>query len=164
MIIRRGSEDDLQALVALQNHYIANTHVTFDVDPVTVEDRMPWLRDHENGGRYQLLVAVDDAGLLGYCTTSRFRPKRAYETTVEITVGCTPGQTRRGVGTALYTRLFEELAREDIHRVVAAIAQPNEASVALHERFGFERAGLLKQVGRKFGQYWDVLWMQKAMR
>ncbi|MEU5209556.1 N-acetyltransferase family protein [Streptomyces sp. NPDC020742] len=107
-------------------------------------------------------VAVTPA-LLGYATSSAFRPKAAYGPSVEVTVYCTPQATGRGVGTLLYTALFEALADEDVHRAYAGITQPNEASVRLHTRFGFRHLGTFTEVGRKFGRYWDVAWYQKDL-
>ena len=72
-------------------------------------------------------------------------------------------RTRKGIGSRLYLELFSLLEKEDVHRVVAGIAQPNAASNALHERFGFTKVGAFTEVGHKFGKYWDVLWMQKTM-
>ena len=79
--------------------------------------------------------------MLGYATTGRFRNKAAYDTTVEASIACDPKATKQGVGTLLYQVLFRLIGGEDIHRIVAGIAQPNEASNALHEKFGFKRAG-----------------------
>ena len=111
-----------------------------------------------------MLVAThDDGSLLGYATTSRWRPKAAYDTTVESSVYCRPDAVGQGIGSALYTALFESIADEDIHRVVAGISQPNPASVALHLRFGFRQVGVFSSVGRKFGKYWDVAWFERRM-
>jgi phosphinothricin acetyltransferase len=68
-----------------------------------------------------------------------------------------------GIGSALYQRLFDDLRGEDIHRAYAAIAMPNDASVALHRKFGFIEMGTMTEVGRKFGQWWDVLWMERSL-
>ncbi|WP_411135037.1 GNAT family N-acetyltransferase [Streptomyces sp. C10] len=104
-----------------------------------------------------------DGALLGYATSSAFRPKAAYAPSVEVTVYCAPHAAGRGVGTLLYKALFEALADEDVHRAYAGIAQPNEASTRLHTRFGFRHIGTYTEVGRKFGRYWDVAWYQKDL-
>ena len=112
-----------------------------------------------------VLVACDaQGGVLGYACTGRHRSKDAYDTTVEASVGCRPGGVGRGLGTLLYKALFDAIADQDIHRIVAGIAQPNPASNALHERFGFKRIGLFTQVGRKFEKYWDVMWMERPLQ
>lgn len=162
--VRPAVLDDLPALTAIYNHYIVNTTVTFDVQPFEPEQRRAWFEDHAATGRHRLLAAVDGAGIvLGYASTSRWRPKAAYDTTVEASVYCRADAVGRGIGTRLYTALFGSLAGEDIHRIVAGIGQPNPASVALHERFGFRRVGVFSKVGRKFGHYWDVAWFERPL-
>jgi len=160
--IRPAQLADLPRITEIHNHYVLNTHITFDVRPYTPEQRLAWFHEHSDGRRYRLLVAEDSsAGVLGYACTGRFRPKEAYATTVETSIACAPDATGRGVGRQLYQALFDLLATEDIHRIVAGIAQPNAASNALHERFGFKPIGLFSGVGRKFGKYWDVLWLER---
>lgn len=165
MEIRPGSIADLARLTEIHNHYVVNTHVTFDINPFKPEERELWFREHSDGRRYRLLVAEDlDCGVIGYATTGRFRTKAAYNTTVEVSIACDPSVVRQGIGTKLYQALFTLIADEDINRIVAGIAQPNPASNALHEKFGFRPIGLFTGVGRKFGKYWDVLWMERPLR
>lgn len=162
--IRHATLPDLPRIVEIQNHYIEYTHITFDVRPFTTEQRVGWFHEHNSGGRYRLLVADDErTGVMAYATTGRFRPKEAYETTVEASIACRPDMTGKGIGTRLYAELFRILRNEDVHRVVVGIAQPNASSNALHERFGFRPVGTFSEVGRKFGRYWDVRWMEKMM-
>ncbi len=116
------------------------------------------------GIAYRLLVAEEQAEILGYVATGRFRAKQAYDTTVEASIGCAPDAVGKGIGSKLYAALFEALASEDIHRIVAGIAQPNPASNALHKKFGFQKVGAFSEVGRKFGKYWDVLWMERPLK
>lgn len=80
-----------------------------------------------------------------------------------MSVYCAPEAAGRGIGTLLYTALFEALAGEDLHRAYAGIALPNEASVRLHDRFGFRHLGTYEEVGRKFDRYWDVAWYEKKL-
>ena len=162
--IRAATIDDLAYITALINHYIVHTAITFDVDAYTTEQRVPWFHEHNDGKRYRMLVAEVAGEIVGYCASGAFRPKPAYATSVEVSIACTPSFAGRGVGTLLYEELFRLLAVEDVHCAIAAIVPPNEASVKLHRRFGFEEVGVMKQCGRKFGRYWDVLWMQKRMR
>ncbi|MGY5126260.1 N-acetyltransferase family protein [Streptomyces nigrescens] len=189
--VRAGTEADLPALTDLYNHYIRETCITFDLEPLTPEQRRPWLLSHPQDGPHRLLVAQEptdrmkiphngpvggpsagaaasgtghpDGALLGYATSSAFRPKAAYAPSVEVTVYCAPHAAGRGVGTLLYKALFEALADEDVHRAYAGITQPNEASTRLHTRFGFRHIGTYTEVGRKFGRYWDVAWYQKDL-
>ena len=163
MIIRPASLADLPRITEIHNYYVENTHITFDVHPFTPEQRVPWFHEHSDGRRHRILVAEDEGEIVGYTATGSFRPKEAYETTVEVSVACSPGSTAKGIGSRLYRELFSLLEKEDVHRAVAGIAQPNPASTALHERFGFKTIGAFSEVGRKFGKYWDVLWTEKMM-
>lgn len=176
--VRPGDETDLAQLTELYNHYVRETAITFDTVPLTPEQRLPWLRSHPEDGPHRLLVAQDvrngtgravaggrvaGGRVLGYATSSAFRPKAAYSTSVEVSVYLSPGATGRGIGTLLYERLFEALATEDVHRAYAGIALPNEPSARLHTRLGFRHIGTYGEVGRKFGRYWDVAWYEKPL-
>lgn len=163
-LVRPAVLDDLPALAAIYNHYIVNTTITFDLRPFEAEERRGWFDDHAVSGRHRLLVAAAaDGNVLGYATTSRWRPKAAYDTTVESSVYCHPDAVGRGIGTQLYAALFDAIAEEDVHRIVAGIGQPNPASVALHQRLGFRQVGVFSSVGRKFDRYWDVAWFERPM-
>ncbi|MFD4346331.1 GNAT family N-acetyltransferase [Streptomyces coelicoflavus] len=163
--VRPGVEGDLKALTDLYNHYVRETPVTFDTEPFAPEERRPWLLSHPEDGPYRLRVATDadSQEILGYATSSPYRAKAAYGTSVETTVYVAPDAGGRGIGTLLYTSLFDALAGEDLHRAYAAVAQPNAASGRLHARFGFRHVGTYREVGRKFGRYWDVAWYEKPL-
>ncbi|MCL3994027.1 GNAT family N-acetyltransferase [Streptomyces lavenduligriseus] len=163
--VRPGIEGDLDALTAIYNHYVRETAITFDTAVFTPAERRPWLLSHPEDGPHRLMVAADARSqrILGYATSSPHRPKPAYGTSVETSVYVAPDAGRRGIGTLLYEALFKALAREDVHRAYAGIAQPNEPSERLHARFGFRHVGTFREVGRKFGRYWDVAWYEKEL-
>ncbi|MEU0226663.1 N-acetyltransferase family protein [Streptomyces sp. NPDC006284] len=163
--VRPWVEDDLEPLTDLYNHYVRETPLTFDTEPFTPRERRPWLLSHPEDGPYRLRVATDadSRTILGYATSSPYRAKAAYGTSVETTVYVAPHAGGRGIGTLLYTALFEALAGQDLHRAYAGITQPNEASVRLHTRLGFRPVGTYREVGRKFGRYWDVAWYEKPL-
>ena len=163
VIIRPAAAGDLPALTDIYNHYIVNTPITFDLQPFSVDDRRDWFLKHA-GGRHRLVVAADGLGQpMGYASSSQFRPKAAYDTTVESSIYCRADVVGRGVGTTLYRALFETLKGEDINRIVAGVTLPNPASLALHERCGFRQVGAFSSVGRKFDQYWDVAWLERPL-
>ncbi|MGI5455575.1 N-acetyltransferase family protein [Streptomyces sp. CA-249302] len=163
--VRPGVERDLEALTDIYNHYVRETPITFDTVVFAPRERRPWLLSHPEDGPHRLMVATDGdtQEILGYTTSSPYRAKAAYETSVETTIYLAPHAGGRGIGTLLYKALFEALADEDLHRAYAGIAQPNEASTRLHERFGFRHVGTYREVGRKFGRYWDVAWYEKDL-
>ncbi len=160
--IRPATEDDRPAIVAIYNHYVTHTPITFDLEPFTVEQRTPWFDQFAPTGRHRLLVALSSSGVCGYAGSHQFRTKAAYDTTVETTIYCAPDATGRGIGRALYRALFDAIANEDLHMSVAGITLPNEASVALHRAFGFTLVGVMHDVGRKFDRYWDVGWFERT--
>lgn len=126
-----------------------------------MERRAPWFDQFATTGRYRLVVAVEGEQVVGYASTARFRPKPAYETTVESTVYCSPDRIGVGLGAHLYSALFQSISGEDIHRIVAGYVLPNPASARLHEHFGFVPVGVFTANGRKFGRYWDVAWVER---
>jgi phosphinothricin acetyltransferase len=160
--IRPAARADVPRLTEIYNYYVVNTPVTFDVEPYTVERREAWFAQFGAVGRYRLLVAEGAGGVVGYAGTTPFRPKAAYETTVETTIYCAPDAAGKGIGTRLYAALFETMRDEDIHRFVAGYALPNPATAAIHTRFGFQVVGVFSENGRKFGKYWDVCWVERA--
>ena len=163
--IRPATLDDLEALTDIYNYYVVNTAITFDLHPFTTSERQPWFHDHSDSGPHRLLVAIDDqARCVGYASSSRWRPKPAYHTTVEASVYCHPDTVGRGCGTALYTALFAALDHEDVQTIVAGVSLPNPGSLSFHERFGFQPVGVFHAVGRKFNKFWDVAWFERPLR
>jgi phosphinothricin acetyltransferase len=160
--IRTAEGGDLARITEIYNYYVLNTPVTFDIEAYTVEGREAWFGQFGVTGRYRLLVAEEDGVVMGYAGTTRFRPKPAYETTVETTIYCAPEAVGKGMGRRLYGGLFEILRGEDVHRYVAGYALPNSASEALHRRFGFKVVGVFSENGRKLGKYWDVCWLERT--
>jgi phosphinothricin acetyltransferase len=163
-IIRPATRGDLSRLTEIYNYYVINTPITFDLAPLTVDARTPWFEEHSERGRHRLLVVVEDDTVIGYATSSRFRTKAAYDTTVESSIYCAHDAVARGVGSVLYAALFAALADEDINRIVAGVTLPNDASIALHQRFGFRVVGTFTEVGRKFGRFWDVRWLERSLK
>jgi phosphinothricin acetyltransferase len=159
---RTAKRGDLVRITEIYNYYVVNTPVTFDVEAYSVERREDWFAQFGVTGQYRLLVAEENGVVMGYAGTTRFRPKAAYETTVEMTIYCAPEAVGKGIGRRLYADLFDSLKGEDIHRFVAGYALPNAASEALHRRFGFRVVGVFSENGRKFGKYWDVCWTERA--
>jgi phosphinothricin acetyltransferase len=160
--VRPAVEGDLVAISEIYDHYVRTSHATFDVEPVGIDHRREWLQGHA-GGRHRVFVAVGDGRVIGFARSGRYRPRPAYDTTVETSVYVDPAFVGRGVGSALYRVVFDALAHEDVHRALAGIGMPNDASVALHERFGFRRAAHFSEQGRKFGRYWDVDWYERPV-
>jgi phosphinothricin acetyltransferase len=162
MQIRRADEADLEGINEIYNHYVLTSHATFDVEPMSLDARRQWFREHDDH-KYGVFVAEASGRIAGFASSRSYRPRPAYDTTVETSVYVALEFVGRGAGSALYHALFSSLAREDLHRAVAGIAQPNEPSVALHSRFGFTLVGRFSEQGRKFGRFWDVDWYERPL-
>jgi phosphinothricin acetyltransferase len=163
-IVRPAVVEDVATLTRIYNHYVTETVVSFEVEPWTVDRRLTeWFSHYAPSGPHRLLVVEEDGQVLGYATSSPFRSRAAYATSVETSVYLAPDAGGRGLGTKLYRGLFTALEGLDLHRAYGGVALPNDASVALHRKLGFEPLGVYTEVGRKFGKYWDVAWFERPL-
>ncbi len=131
---------------------------TFDLVPQTLAQRERWFSEH--GRSLPLLVAERDGRVVGYASLSQFRDKPGYSKSVEDSVYVHKGFKGKGVGTALMKQVLARAVSLGYHTVVAGIVPPNEASVRLHERFGFAYVGSFREVGFKFSRWQDVAFYQ----
>ena len=141
-------------MLEIYNHAVKTSHATFDLVPQTLAQREKWFLEHR--GRHPLVVAERQGRVVGYASLSEFRDKPGYSMSGESSVYVHPEFHGQGVGTLLVKEILARARTLGYHTVVAAIAPPNEASVRLHERLGFELAGSLKEVGFKFERWQDV--------
>ena len=164
LLIRSAQASDLNSLVEIYNHYVAETHVTFDIEPFAVGARTQWFTQFADEGPHRLLVADQDGEVRGYACSTQFKPRAAYDTSVETTVYLRPDYTGKGIGRSLYGALIEQLEQETgVHRAYGGVALPNDASIRLHEELGFKQVATYHEVGFKFGKYWDVSWFEKEV-
>jgi phosphinothricin acetyltransferase len=163
--IRPAAPADLVPITAIYNHYVSHSHATFDHVPYTPAERRRWFQQFGADGPHRLLIAAhEEAGPIGYAGSTRYNSEPAFAPTAMLTIYLHPEWTSAGLGTRLYQELLAILCpRRDLHRLVAAIALPNDASVRLHQRFGFETVGVFDQYARKWGQYLRALWLQKRV-
>ena len=159
-MIRDANATDVPRLTDIYNHYVLHSDATFD--DVPFDDRTEWFSHYAPSGPHRLLVVEDDGVVQGYCTSSPYRPKPGYRTTVETSVYLAPDAVGRGHGRALYGALLPQLEGIGLHRALAGIAVPNPASVALHEAFGYRLVGTYTEVGFK-GRWVDVSWYERPL-
>jgi phosphinothricin acetyltransferase len=158
-----GTEDDLVAIVGILNDSAANSIAHFDTRRVSVAERRGWFGQFSATGPYRLLVARGGDRVLGYACSQRYRDHEAFRETVEVSIALDVGSRGQGVGTALYRALFDRLVPEpSVHVALAGIALPNDASVALHRKFGFTEVGTFREYAIKNGQYISSVWMQRV--
>ncbi|WP_165355215.1 GNAT family N-acetyltransferase [Nocardioides oleivorans] len=158
MDIRRALPADLPTVFGIYAREAREGHATFDHEPRPME-----LWEDKLAADDHFLVAEHEGAVVGYATSSPFRPKPAYRHTRETTVYVAPGQQGRGVGRALYDDLLTRLVGDGVHLVVAAVALPNPGSLALHRACGFEEVGVMREVGRKHDRWIDVVFLQKVL-
>ncbi len=161
--MRAALATDLTALRDLRNHYVLYSNATFDEQLLNSDDIGQWMQTFAPRGPHRLLVAEDSSGLLGFASSQPYRTHAAFRYTTETSIYCAPQASGRGVGTALYGALFAALRGQGLHRAVVGIALPNQASVRLHEKFGFTTVGVFNQYAQKRGERISSLWMQRAM-
>ncbi len=152
------------ATTEIYTYYILHTPATFDLEPFSVERRREeWWSHYSDEGPHRVLVAEREGNVDALAWSSQFRPKAAYNTSVETSVYCAPEAVGCGLGPALYRQLLAILDAQPLHRAIAAITQPNEASMKLHRSFGFVEVGRVTEVGLKFGKYWDVAYLERPI-
>lgn len=160
--IRPAAPSDAASIAAIYNHYVTGTVVTFEEVPIAAAEiarrieevwsaSLPWL------------IAEEGSHVVGYAYAAPWRPRIGYRFSAEITVYLAPAHAGRGLGSKLYGQLFPMLQARRVHSVIGGIALPNEASVALHEKFGLRKVAHFAEVGFKFDRWIDVGYWQRTL-
>ena len=153
-MIRKVKPTDAQEICEIYNYYILNSVITFEeseVDPEEMRKRIT-----EVTKKYPWIVNEEEGKINGYAYAGRWKERSAYRYSVENTVYVHKDHSGKGIGRELLLRLISDLKDTGIHSVIAGIALPNDASIALHEKTGFIKCGILKEVGYKMGRWVDV--------
>ncbi|RYG96197.1 N-acetyltransferase family protein [archaeon] len=160
--IREATLDDAVAICSIYNYYIEHTVVTFEEELLEVEEMRS--RIVQIMEKFPYIVSVNDADeVIGYAYANTWRARKAYRFSAEVTVYLKQGQDGQGVGSMLYTHLIQTLKQSGYHLLIGGIALPNDASVKLHERMGFTKAGHFKDAGFKFERWVDVGFWQLVL-
>jgi phosphinothricin acetyltransferase len=159
VVVRSAAAGDAGTIVEIYNHYVATSVMTFVEVPVSLQEMARWIGD-AGSASLPWVVAERDAKIAGYAYASPWKARSAYRFSVEVTVYVDPGCPREGIGRRLYEELLAGLRARGIHSAFGVIALPNEASVALHEQFGFAKVAHLSEVGFKFDRWIDVGYWQ----
>lgn len=162
MIIRRATVDDLPSITTIYNDAIRKTVATFDTEPKSNQEQRMWFEAH--GPRYPVIVADVDGTIVGWASLSQYSDRCAYSDTAEASVYVAGSQRGKGIGRRLLHELIERGHRATLHVIIARIAGGNAVSIRLFESQGFTHVGVLKEVGRKFGQRIDVYIMQRLLK
>ena len=157
--VRAVTPADAGAVADIYNHYVLQTIVTFEEEPVTA-DEMSRRIDEVRAASFPWFVTERAGAIAGYAYASRWRARSAYRFSSEVTVYLAPEQGRRGIGSALFAELLSGLRGRGLHAAIGGIALPNDASVALHEKFEFKKVAHFEQTGFKFNRWIDVGYWQ----
>lgn len=160
--LREAAVGDAEAIVRIYNPYVRETTISFEEAEVSAAEMGQRLREVAAAG-LPWLVAVRDGDVAGYAYGSKWKGRCAYRFAVETSVYVDQAARGAGVGTALYEALFAALRERGIHTAIGGISLPNDASVALHERFGMKKVAHFEQVGFKFGRRIDVGYWQRLL-
>ncbi|WP_156009336.1 GNAT family N-acetyltransferase [Streptococcus ruminantium] len=159
--IRSVRPSDVEELVAIYAPYVEETVITFETQvPTATEfaDRIEKILE-----KFPYLVAEEEGRILGYAYASTYYPRAAYDWTVELSIYISQKARGQGIGNLLYSHLEKELIARGFKNFLACISIPNPASLALHEKMGYKQVAHLKKVGYKFGNWHDIVWLQKSL-
>jgi phosphinothricin acetyltransferase len=154
IVIRPATEADLGAVRDIYNHSVATSTCTFQVEPDTAADRLAWFRDRSPA--HPVTVAELDGEVIGWAALSPWKSRAAYARSAEASVYVRSDRHRRGVGRALLADLIGRARAAGLHTVIGATCTEHPGSLALQAALGFERVGVLREVGTKFGRLLDV--------
>lgn len=160
-MIRLAKLSDARALADIYNPFVLGTTVTFEEVALTSEEMAERIGTVTQA--FPWFVAEAEGAVVGYAYATAWKARSAYRRTVESAIYVAPAHGGQGLGRRLYEALLGELRTQGIHAVLGGIALPNDASVALHERLGFEKVGQLKEVGWKLGRWVDVGYWEKRL-
>lgn len=161
--VRPATRGDCPAILAIYNEAVLTTTATYDVAPQSLAERQAWFEAHESSG-HAVFVAETAAGeVAGWSSLNPHHHCRGYRFTAENSVYVAAAHRGRGVGALLLAPLIEAARARGLHVILAVVDAANAASLRLHEKFGFERAGCFREAGRKFGRWLDVLYLQRTL-
>lgn len=159
MIIRTATATDAQGLAEIYNHAVENTVAILNETLVDAENRAAWMAQRQGDG-FPVLVAEEAGQVIGYASYGPWRPFHGFRETVEHSVYVRDGQRGKGLGRQLMQALIDQARAEGLHMMVAAVTAGNDASIRLHEALGFEITARMPQVGQKFGDWLELIFLQ----
>ena len=155
-MIRKALEKDIPRLMDIYNEAIENTLATFDTETKDYNNRLQWFKDHKKNP-YVIFVKEVEGNIAGYASLSKYRDRKAFDTTVEISIYIAPEYRSQGIGKELMEKTLDfSKKKQEIHRVISLITAINTKSISLHTMYGFEFCGTMNEVGYKKGQWLDL--------
>jgi len=160
-MIRMANVEDVPAILAIYEPYILNTAITFEYETIGIETFQKRMETVQK--QFPWLVYEQEGKVIGYAYCSRFKERAAFDWDCECSVYIDEKAHRKGIATALYTKLFELMQKQGYYNIYALITYSHESSVSLHRKFGFTDVGIYKKTGYKMGKWWDLLVMEKRI-
>jgi phosphinothricin acetyltransferase len=160
--VRAAGPEDAAAMATIYNHYVTQTVVTFEEEVVSASEISRRLGEVQADSLPWLVAERRDGLVVGYAYATRWRPRRGYRFSAEVTVYVHPDHGARGIGSTLYSQLLSEVRDRGIHAAMGGIALPNDASIRLHEKFDFKKVAHFEAVGFKFNRWIDVGYWQRV--
>jgi L-amino acid N-acyltransferase YncA len=161
LTIRPAGVEDASVIAGIYNHYVEHSTATFDTEPKTAEEHAAWLAEH--GDEYPVVVAERGGAVAGWGSLSRWASRCAWRHTVEVSIYVDSDARGSGLGSAIMADLLRRAEALGHHALIGQVVAENEASIALSERHGFERVGLMREVGRKFDRWLDLVLMERIV-
>jgi L-amino acid N-acyltransferase YncA len=158
-LVRDASAADLPAMSAIYNYYVLHSTCTYQIDPETLADRQAWF-DLHSPDKYPVVAAELDSQVVGWGSLSKFHARAGYAPTAEASVYVAQWFHRRGLGRTILQSLIERARIAKFHSLIGGASADQSASIALQESLGFTRVAHFREVGQKFGQRLDVVYMQ----
>ena len=160
MTIRKVALKDAAQVTEIYNFYVLNSHHSFEQDAVTVDQMMDRIDAITESCPFLVYEEFDE--IAGFAYATHYKPRSVCRHAVEVSVYIKTTARKKGIGSRLYEKLFEEIDKMDVHAIIAGISLPNDASIKLHEKFGFEKVAHFREVGFKMGRwvdvgYWEVI-------
>lgn len=152
-MIREATYNDIEKILEIINYYIKHTVINFRLDPYNFEDFKEKIDDE----RYPFIVYVDNNEVVGFAYASMFREKEAYRYTTEGSIYVDHRFHGKGYGSDLFIELIKELKNSNFKVLISVITLPNDPSIKIHERLGFNKSGILHNVGYKFDKWIDII-------
>lgn len=161
--VRPATYSDLSAILDIYNEAVLNTTASYDYQPDTIESRAAWLESHVQSKLPVFVAELEEGRIIGWSALSSFRRAHGYRCTAENSIYVAPDQRGRGIGKLLLFPLIGSAQQLGLHSIMAGIDAENIASIRLHQAFGFEQVGYLKEVAFKFDRWLDLILMQRLI-
>ncbi len=159
IIVRRAVDMDIARVTEIYNHAVKTTTATYDLEPKSLESMEKWFRSIDKRP-HGIWVSETNGNVTGFVALESYSPKAGYHQTAKSMVYIDEASRGQGLGTKLMSELIRSAKEDGMHTIIAGADSANEVSLKLHEKLGFVRAGFYKEVGKKFGKWCDVIWLQ----